>query len=152
MSPGVTTTRGDDAGLLHFASIHEHMHICVHTHVCTHKHIYTHARACTHTHTRTCSLGGQSFPTALLCFLLYLDYPQKFSGSHLASICSRKIPENVNYFLSEICTFKKLFRDFPGRPVVKTPCFHWGAGSIPGQGTKISHAAWHGQKKYKINK
>ena len=55
VSPGVTTTRGDDAGLLHFASIHEHMHICVHTHVCTHKHIYTHAhmhvRAHTHTHT-----------------------------------------------------------------------------------------------------
>ena len=24
-----------------------------------------------------------------------------------------------------------------------------GAGSIPGQGTKIPHAAWHGQKKNK---
>ena len=34
------------------------------------------------------------------------------------------------------------FRDFPGGPVVKNPTFNAGdSGSIPGQGTKISHAA-----------
>ena len=32
-------------------------------------------------------------------------------------------------------------RDFPDNPVVKiSPCNTGGAGSIPGQGTKISHA------------
>ena len=46
------------------------------------------------------------------------------------------------------------FRDFPGGPVVKTPCFQCrGVGLIPGQGT---NAAWYGQKKrnhfrYRIN-
>ena len=31
--------------------------------------------------------------------------------------------------------------DFPGSPVVKTPCFHCrGKGSIPGWGTKLLHA------------
>ena len=37
--------------------------------------------------------------------------------------------------------------DFPGSPVVKTPCFHCrgqGFHLIPGQGTKILHAKWHG--------
>ena len=38
-------------------------------------------------------------------------------------------------------------QDFPGGPVVKTPsCQHRGTSSIPGQGTKIPHAAWCGQK------
>ena len=34
--------------------------------------------------------------------------------------------------------------DFPGDPVVKTLCFYTvgGTGLIPGQGTKIPHAAW----------
>ena len=39
--------------------------------------------------------------------------------------------------------------DFPGSPVVKTPLRASTAGgtdSIPGQGTKIPHAAWCGQK------
>ena len=32
--------------------------------------------------------------------------------------------------------------------MVRTPRFHCrGPGSIPGQGTKILHAVWHGQKK-----
>ena len=49
------------------------------------------------------------------------------------------------------CSFKKkkkksLFLDFPGRLVVKTLHFQCrGAGSISGQGTKIPHAARHGQ-------
>ena len=43
------------------------------------------------------------------------------------------------------------YGDFPGSPVVKTPCFDCrGMGSIPGQGTKILRAARHGQKKKKI--
>ena len=48
--------------------------------------------------------------------------------------------------------FRK-FWDFPGDPVVKILCFHCtagGVGSIPGQGTKILHAASCGQK-LKIN-
>ena len=45
---------------------------------------------------------------------------------------------------------KYLCWDFPGSPVVKTPRFHaGGAGSIPGQGTKISYATWCGKKKKK---
>ena len=37
--------------------------------------------------------------------------------------------------------------DFPGGPMVKTPCFHCrGRGSIPGRGTKIPHATWRSQK------
>ena len=47
------------------------------------------------------------------------------------------------------CSLKKkksLFLDFPGSLVVKTLHFQCrGAGSIPGQGTKIPHAARHGQ-------
>jgi len=40
--------------------------------------------------------------------------------------------------------FCKDFLDFPGSPVVKTPCFYFkGTGSIPGWGTKILHATWH---------
>ena len=38
--------------------------------------------------------------------------------------------------------------DFPGGPVIKTPHFQVvDVDLIPGQGTKILHAAWHGQKK-----
>ena len=37
-------------------------------------------------------------------------------------------------------------RDLPGSPVVKTlPSNAGGAGSIPGQGTKVPHAAEYGQ-------
>ena len=37
--------------------------------------------------------------------------------------------------------------DFPGGAIVKTLHFYLrGMGSIPGKGTKIPHAAWHGQK------
>ena len=44
----------------------------------------------------------------------------------------------------------KDFLDFPGSPVIKTPCFYFrGTGSIPGWGTKILHATWHSQKKKK---
>ena len=36
---------------------------------------------------------------------------------------------------------KKQVRDLPGGPVVKDPPFNAGdAGSVPGQGTKITHA------------
>ena len=45
---------------------------------------------------------------------------------------------------------KKDCREFPGSPVVRTPCFTYeGPGSIPGRGTKIPQAAWRGQKKKK---
>ena len=42
--------------------------------------------------------------------------------------------------------------EFPGGPEVRTRCFHCGGlGSIPGQGTRISQAARHSQKKTKQN-
>ena len=37
-------------------------------------------------------------------------------------------------------------RDFRGSPVVKAASSAWGAGSIPGQGTKIPHLVCRGQK------
>ena len=55
-------------------------------------------------------------------------------------------------------TFKKTgshkeIRDFPGVPVVKTPCFHCsGHGFVPGWETKILHATWHSHKKKKKKK
>ena len=40
-----------------------------------------------------------------------------------------------------------ILRDFPSGPVVKTPCRQCREmGLIPGYGTKIPHALWHGQK------
>ena len=41
-------------------------------------------------------------------------------------------------------------REFPGGPMVKTPCFHcrWHK-FYPWSGSKIPLAAWHGQKKKK---
>lgn len=43
--------------------------------------------------------------------------------------------------------------DFPGGAIVKTLHFYLrGMGSIPGKGTKIPHAAWHGQKNKETNK
>ena len=45
------------------------------------------------------------------------------------------------------------FRELPGDPVVRTRTFTAvGPGSIPGQGTKILKAEWHGQKKKKTKK
>ena len=40
------------------------------------------------------------------------------------------------------CEFShlKTCGDFPGGPVVKTPCLQCGVGSIPGQGARIPHA------------
>ena len=36
--------------------------------------------------------------------------------------------------------------EFPGSPVVRTPCFHCrGHGLIPGWGTKIPHVPWYSQ-------
>ena len=46
--------------------------------------------------------------------------------------------------------FEFVWREFPGGPVVRTQCFHcWSQGSVPGPGTKIPQAVWHGQKKGK---
>ena len=44
-------------------------------------------------------------------------------------------------------TFRKVFREFPGGPVMRIWCFHcWGLGSIPGQGTEIPQEARYSQK------
>ena len=41
-------------------------------------------------------------------------------------------------------------REFAGGLVVRIPGFHChGLGSVPGRGTEILQAAWHGQKKKK---
>ena len=41
-------------------------------------------------------------------------------------------------------------RAFTDSSVIKNPlCSAGDAGSVPGQGTKIPHAAWHGKKKKK---
>ena len=45
----------------------------------------------------------------------------------------------------------KIWGNFPGCPVVKTALPVQGvACSIPGQGIKIPHALWYGQKKKKF--
>ena len=41
--------------------------------------------------------------------------------------------------------------DFPGGPVVRTPCFHCRGNGFD-WGTRIPHAVWHGQKKKKVKK
>ena len=47
-------------------------------------------------------------------------------------------------------TLKCLFQDFPGSPVVKTPCFPCRRHRfMPGWGIKIPHAGQHSQKKKK---
>ena len=51
-------------------------------------------------------------------------------------------------WMNTVRTSEKKQRDLPGGPVVKTLRFHCrGMCSIPGQGPKIPHATWHGQKK-----
>ena len=56
----------------------------------------------------------------------------------LAGRFSTTVPPGKPTFLKLICND----RDFPGGPVVKNPPSNAGdAGSIPGQGTKIPHAA-----------
>ena len=43
-----------------------------------------------------------------------------------------------------------IFREFSGRPVVRTWSFHCDdLGSVPAQGTKILQAAWFSQKQNK---
>ena len=47
--------------------------------------------------------------------------------------------------------FKKIYREFPGSPVVRIQGFHCGGlGSILGQETKVLQAAWHSWKKKKL--
>ena len=49
--------------------------------------------------------------------------------------------------LKKILNLKIVERDFAGSPVVKTPAVKIEcAGSSPGWGTKIPHAAWHSRK------
>ena len=41
---------------------------------------------------------------------------------------------------------EKASRDFPGGPLVDSASTAGGTAQIPGQGIKIPHAAWCGQK------
>ena len=50
-------------------------------------------------------------------------------------------------------TLRSMVRDFPGSPVVKTPCFHCkGLGFDLGLGAKILHATQNSQKGLKKKK
>ena len=73
---------------------------------------------------------SQSVPVLLWCRLLshksYLAKPQEENGTK----------QNIH-----------LWRDFPGGPVVGTPCFHYrGHGFYPSWGTRIPNAVGSGQK------
>ena len=58
----------------------------------------------------------------------------------------RKI-NSIQYHLYVESKNYENMRESPGGLVVRTQCFHRkGPGSIPGQGTKILQAVWHGQK------
>ena len=46
----------------------------------------------------------------------------------------------------------EIYWDFPGSLVVKTSCASTARSIVPGQGTKILHAMWHGQKVKKNSK
>ena len=53
-------------------------------------------------------------------------------------------PSTVSSSLSWLLVIP--IRDFPGSPVVKTPCFQYkGCNLIPGWGIKIPHTTWCGQ-------
>ena len=72
------------------------------------------------------------------------------SPNHLVALKSwgKKTVKCLNLSFS---IFKTGLGNFPGSPVVKTPCFKCrGADSIPGQGTEIRHAM-HSQKKFFFN-
>ena len=65
--------------------------------------------------------------------------------SHIVGRCFYRLSHQGSPSKAHIKTTR--VQDFPGGPVVKTPsCQHRGTSSIPGQGTKIPHAAWCGQK------
>ena len=54
------------------------------------------------------------------------------------------------YVFSNLAKDGCVLWDFPGSPVVKTPCFYCrGCGFDPCQGNKILHTVQHGQKKKK---
>ena len=68
---------------------------------------------------------------------------------HLVAILLRagSLPSEVSFLTDKI----ESPREFPGGPVVRTWCFHCcGLGSMPGQGTEILQATWHGQKKKEV--
>ena len=54
----------------------------------------------------------------------------------------------LSLFIKEM-QMKITKKELPGGPVVRTRRFHCGRGSVPGRGTRIPQAAWHGQE---INK
>ena len=48
-----------------------------------------------------------------------------------------------NKYHYKVQLIKWSYWEFPGRPVVRTQCFHCQSpGSIPGRGTKIQQTAW----------
>ena len=85
------------------------------------------------------------------------DYPSERKNSYNSSLISHI---KINFRMDgggkgkkEHFFKKSIYREFPGSPAVKTPCFQAeGTGSIPDQRTKIPQAARHSQKIKKIKK
>ena len=77
-----------------------------------------------------------------------MDQPPRMEG--IANVLRRSAIPDVESKNKWTVFSEPSCGDFWGRPVIKTPCSQsgdaWGAGSIPGQGTKIPHDAWHSQK------
>ena len=68
--------------------------------------------------------------------------------SHLIPPEVKELPQVISLSKLKNYCFKVTSWEFPDSPVVRTRRFHrWGLGWIPGWGTKILQASWHGQKK-----
>ena len=110
---------------------------------------------------------GPSFrkPMFYLAVFKCLEYPKwlptKLSvvGARYPSLTKDREQAEQNYYKIETdvihsqsrsghdFTIIRIGTNFPGGPVVKTPCFHCrGSGAIPDRGTTIPHATLHSQK------
>ena len=88
----------------------------------------------------------QCFSESNICWTVVLFYYLACHSSMLSLPSSTACPLNTTIF----CRSWKILwsREFPGSPVVRTWSFHCqGLGSVPGQGTKILQAMWHGKNK-----
>ena len=84
-------------------------------------------------------LQGKIFERRSLCAQKWLRMPVSRRGSKCQS---QKGSERPSPTLDKEMKLLTGVRDFPGGPVFKNlPCNAWDLGSIPGQKTKIPHAA-----------
>ena len=89
--------------------------------------------------------------------LLYNHIKVKFPHTQKYHKQSQKLNDRLERNICKYGTHKRLIfdmkralmREFPGSPVVRTPCFHWrGMGSAPGHGTRILHATQQSSDKH----